>query len=235
MTSPAAPAPVQGGADDDPPDEAELGYDPDYLPTVVYGEAPRPPRLAGHDPHESPWTMALPVAVLGALSVVGGLLNIPLKGVTYLESWLAPVFRGVHQPVPTTFGKAGAVTGIAFVAGALGILLAFLAYRRGLRTPADDPLRDRLGPAADLVGHGYYYDDGISAAVDGPVRAGADFLDEDVDQAVIDGAVNGTGRLVRRIADELGRAQDGFVRRYAVGIALGAAAILLYLIAFVGR
>ena len=96
-------------------------------------------------------------------------------------------------------------------------------------------MRDRLGPAADVVGHGYYYDDGISAAVDGPVRAGADFLDEDVDQAVIDGAVNGTARLVRRFATELGRAQDGFVRRYAVGIALGAAAILLYLIAFAGH
>jgi NADH-quinone oxidoreductase subunit L len=229
-----APTPaVSGGADDDPPDvEAELGYDPDYLPTVVYGESPRPPRLEGHEPHESPWTMALPIAVLGALSVVGGVLDIPLRGATWLESWLAPVFRGVHQPAASTFAKGGEVIAISFAAAFLGIVIAFLAYRHGLRTPADDPLEDRLGPTATVVGHGYYYDDGISAAVDGPVRAGAEFLDEDVDQTVIDGAVNGTARLIRRLADEFGRLQDGFVRRYAVGIALGTAAILLYLIAF---
>ncbi|HEY6316802.1 MAG TPA: NADH-quinone oxidoreductase subunit L [Acidimicrobiia bacterium] len=232
-----APTPaVSGGSDDDPPDvEAELGYDPDYLPTVVYGEPPRPPRLEGHDPHESPWTMALPIALLGALSVVGGLLNLPLRGVTWLESWLDPVFHSVHQPAPSTFVKGGEVTGIAFAAGLIGIVAAYALYRHGLRNPADDPMRDRLGPAADVVGHGYYYDDGISAAVDGPVRAGADFLDEDVDQGVIDGTVNGTARLIRRVATEFGRAQDGFVRRYAVGIALGAAAILLYLIAFAGH
>ncbi|HEV3054135.1 MAG TPA: hypothetical protein VGX45_05730, partial [Solirubrobacteraceae bacterium] len=169
---------------------------------------------------------------LGALSFVGGLLDIPLKGVTWLESWLAPVFRGVHQPAASTFAKGAEVIAISFGAAALGIVVSFLAYRHGLRTPADDPLEDRLGPAASVVGHGYYYDDGISAAVDGPVRGGAEFLDEDVDQTVIDGAVNGTARLVRRLADEFGRLQDGFVRRYAVGIALGAAAILLYLIAF---
>ena len=229
-----APMPaVSGGADDDPPDvEAELGYDPDYLPTVVYGEPPRAPRLAGHDPHESAWTMALPVAVLGVLSVVGGILDIPLKGVTWLESWLAPVFRGVHQPAASTFAKGGEVIAIAFVAAALGIAIGYVAYRHGLRTPADDPLADRLGPTADVFGHGYYYDEGISAAVDGPVRDGAEFLDEDVDQTVIDGAVNGTAHLIRRLADDFSRLQDGFVRRYAVGIALGAAAILLYLIAF---
>ena len=125
--------------------------------------------------------------------------------------------------------------GDQFAFGGVGILVAFFTYRRGLRTPADDPLRDHLGGVAQVVGHGYYYDDGITAAVDGPVRSGAEFLDEDVDQAVIDGAVNGTGHLVRRAADELRRGQDGYVRRYAVGIVLGAAALLLYLIAYAGH
>jgi NADH-quinone oxidoreductase subunit L len=235
----AAPA-VSGGSDDDPAPtaaevEAELGYDPDYHPTVVYGEPPRPPRLHGHDPHESPWLMTVPIAVLAVLAIVGGLLNIPLRGATWLDRWLEPVFHGVAQPTPSSFAGAAALTATAFLFGGVGIVVAFLLYRRGLPDPAADPIPPRLGPVADVVGHGYYYDEEISAAVDGPVRVTAEFLDRDVDQQVIDGAVNGTGHLVRRAANELRRTQDGYVRRYAIGIALGAAAILLFFVAYAGR
>ena len=234
-----ARAAVRGGADDDdgeePDVEALLGYDPDFLPTVVYGEPPRPPRLHGHDPHESPWQMVVPISVLAVLAVFGGLLDLPLRGVSFLETWLAPVFRDVHQPAPHTFAGAGELTAVAFVFAAAGILIAVVLYRRGLPSPDADPLRDRLGAVADPVGHGYHYDEAISAAVDGPVRGGADFLDRDVDQGVIDGSVNGTARLVREAAQGLRHVQDGYVRRYAIGIALGAAALLLFLLAYAGR
>jgi NADH-quinone oxidoreductase subunit L len=104
-----------------------------------------------------------------------------------------------------------------------------------LRDPAVDPLQQRLGVVADVVGHGYYYDEAISKAVDGPVRAFGTFLDRDVDQRVIDGAVNGTAHLVGRAAGGLRHLQDGLVRRYAIGIALGAAALLLFFVAYAGR
>jgi NADH-quinone oxidoreductase subunit L len=239
--APDAPAvaAVSGGSDDDAASsedvEAELGYDPDYLPTVVYGEPPRTPRLHGHEPHESPGLMVLPIVTLALLSIVGGLVNIPLRGLTHLDSWLEPVFHGATTPVAETFAGAAALSATAVVFGAVGILVAFVFYRRGLRSPADDPLQARLGVVADLVGHGYYYDETISKAVDGPVRAVATFLDRDVDQRVIDGAVNGTAHLVRRAAEGLRHAQDGLVRRYAIGIALGAAALLLFFLAYAGR
>jgi NADH-quinone oxidoreductase subunit L len=238
------PAVVSGGSDDDgdagddgdaDDSEAMLGYDPDFLPTVVYGQSPRPPRLHGHDPHESPWLMVLPISVLAILSVVGGLLDIPLRHLEWLETWLAPVFRGVHQPQPHTFAGASALDAIAFVFATLGIVVGFVLYRRGLSTPAADPLPEHLGTAGDVLGHGYYYDDGISVAVDGPVRSTGNFLDEDVDTAVIDGSVNGVAHLVGRAARALRHMQDGYVRRYAIGIALGAAAILLFLVAYAGR
>ncbi len=232
------PAVVSGGSDDDGDSdvlEAELGYDPDFLPTVVYGEPPRPPRLHGHDPHESPWLMVLPITVLAFLSVVGGLLDIPLRHLEWLDSWLAPVFRGVHQPSPHTFVGASELDAIAFGFAVAGVVIGFVLYRRGLPTPAADPLPEHLGPTADVLGHGYYYDDGVTAAVDGPVRATGTFLDRDVDTGVIDGSVNGVAHLVRRAAIALRHLQDGYVRRYAIGIALGAAAILLFLVAYAGR
>jgi NADH-quinone oxidoreductase subunit L len=234
--APAVPA-VSGGSDDDPApgeeSEAELGYDPDFLPTVVYGEPPRASRLDGHEPHESPALMVLPIVTLALLSIVGGILNIPLRGGTHLDSWLEPVFR--TAPITESFAGAAALSATALAFGVVGIVVAFLFYRRGLASPADDPLQERLGVVGDVVGHGYYYDEGISKAVDGPVRAFATFLDRDVDQRVIDGAVNGTGHLVRRAAEGLRHAQDGLVRRYAIGIALGAAALLLFFLAYAGR
>jgi NADH-quinone oxidoreductase subunit L len=179
--------------------------------------------------------MVVPIVLLALLSVVGGLLNIPLHGLTFLDRWLEPVFRGVSQPTPSSFAGAATLTAVAFAFGAVGILVAYGAYRRGLPAPEVDPLADRLGPVADVVGHAYYYDEAISAATDGPVRAAADFLDRDVDQGVIDGAVNGTAHVVREAAVGLREVQSGFVRRYAVGIALGTAAILLFLLAYAGR
>ena len=43
-------------------------------------------------PHESPWTMALPLVALAGLSIGGGALNLPFShDVKFLEQWLAPV------------------------------------------------------------------------------------------------------------------------------------------------
>jgi NADH-quinone oxidoreductase subunit L len=179
--------------------------------------------------------MTFPLLMLALLSVVGGIVNIPLRGLTRLDTWLEPVFRGVATPAVGSFAGGAALTATAFAFGGVGILVAFVLYRRGLPSPADDPIQARLGVVADVVGHGYYYDDAISKAVDGPVRSFGTFLDRDVDQRVIDGSVNGVAHLVGRAAHGLRHLQDGLVRRYAIGIALGAAAILLFFLAYAGR
>ncbi len=215
--------------------EAVLGYDPDFNPTVPYGAAPRAPRLGARAPHESSALMVVPILVLAALAVVGGFLNLPFHGMEFLHEWLEPVFAGVHQPSSGSFAGEAALTGVAFAFAAAGIAIAVVLYRRGLRTPAADPLQMRLGPAADVVGRAYLYDETVSSVVDGPARATARYLDEVVDQRVIDGAVNGTARLVGRAGQALRRIQDGHVRRYALAIAAGMALLLLFLVAYAGR
>jgi len=44
----------------------------------------------------------------------------------------------------------------------------------------------------------------------------------------VDGAVNGVGTSVRRLAGVLRRFHNGLVRTYAAGAALGAVALLLW-------
>lgn len=63
----------------------------------------------------------------------------------------------------------------------------------------------------------------------------ANFLNRVIDAKVIDGAVDGVGHLVKRTAFGLRHVQNGLVRRYALGIAFGAAGLLLYVVVWVGR
>jgi len=88
---------------------------------------------------------------------------------------------------------------------------------------------------APVLGHAYYYDAAVSRTVDGPLRGLASWLDRVLDRRVIDGAVDGVGWLVKQGAGGLRHLQDGLVRRYALGIAFGTAALLLYLVIWVGR
>ncbi|MEI7999769.1 MAG: NADH-quinone oxidoreductase subunit L [Actinomycetes bacterium] len=233
---------VAGGSDDghDHPDHThhadhgDHGFDPDYLPTVQFGETPRESRLHGHAPHESPVVMLFPLGILALLAAVGGLLNLPIGNLDFLGRFLEPVFSSVHETTVST-GTQLTVEAISVVCALAGVLVAFRFYRRGLAAPGHDPIVDGLAPATKVAGHAFYLDEGIAKLVDGPGRAGASWLDRVFDQKIIDGAVNGTGWLFQWKARVLSKAEDGFVRRYALAIILGTTAILLFLLLWAGR
>ena len=48
------------------------------------------------------------------------------------------------------------------------------------------------------------------------------------DKQVIDGAVDGTGQIVKKTASILRRTQNGLVRTYALGIGIGAIGLLIW-------
>jgi NADH-quinone oxidoreductase subunit L len=203
-------------------------------PTVGYGEPPRTPALH-HAPHEGSGLMVGPVMVLAGLAVVGGLLNAPLKGLEFLDEWLAPVFVDTgHIRTPTFVGGVGLST-LAFVMGLVGIGVAYAFYRHGLQSVDDDPFDRRLGVVGRAFGHAYYYDEGISRAVDGPIRGFAGWVARVIDARIIDGAVNGVAKLVRDTGDGFRKIQSGLVRNYALGIVLGTAALLVYLLVWAAR
>ncbi|HEX8140165.1 MAG TPA: NADH-quinone oxidoreductase subunit L [Pyrinomonadaceae bacterium] len=67
-----------------------------------------------HEPHESPWTMTVPLIILAILSTVGGLVGIPyaLSGgrvPNYFEHTLEPAIA--HAPEPSEGAREGATGG----------------------------------------------------------------------------------------------------------------------------
>jgi NADH-quinone oxidoreductase subunit L len=197
-------------------------------PTVPAYVAPKPARLT-HPPHESPPTMTLPILTLAALAAVGGLISLPFEGIEFLEEWLHPTFEGVREIDPTSFVAASVLSTISVVFGVVGLALAVAVYRRGIPGPAGDPLPERLGVAGRLFQHAYYFDEAIANLVRGPGLRVAEWLNRGFDLGLIDGAVNGVATLVRDAGGRLRRVQTGLVRNYALGVVIGAVALLVFL------
>jgi NADH-quinone oxidoreductase subunit L len=170
----------------------------------------------GHDvhPHESPWQMTLPLIVLAGLAAVGGALDLPiLSRLLYLDHWLEPVVRFGEVELEDTTNTKLILAGLALLGALIGIFLAARVYLRGKGT--------RAKIEAPVLAHGWYIDSSIAAFVAGP---GTRFFDAVAwfDKTIIDGAVNGIATLVRGSGDRIRRLQTGYVRNYALGVAVGA-------------
>jgi len=219
------------GTDDaapDPEPAPDAHHEPDLTasPTVDYGTPPVLP--APGDPHEGSGVMVLPVLALAFLAIVGGLLDLPFTKLEFLNHFLEPVFEVVAPPEPTSFWSAFGLDVIAVAVAMIGIFISWRIYHGGLEDPAVDPLDHRLGPLGRLFGHAYYYDEGIAAAVGGPIRRSAQWLADVFDQKIIDGAVNGIAKGFGAAGTQVRKLQTGLVRQYALGIAVGTVALLVW-------
>jgi NADH-quinone oxidoreductase subunit L len=244
-TPPAMPAaeavPVVAGGSDDEVVALADDIDPEAAafeasePTVAFGEPPRPLVLGDHLPHESPPVMTVPLLFMGGLAVIGGVLAIPLKGIEFLGIWLEPVFRDVPTIKTPSFEEGLFLSLVSVVLGLVGIAIAIGWYRRGIPAPDRDPAVERLGWFGRLFGYAYYFDEGIARFVRGPGRRIFEWISAIFDRRIVDGAVNGIASLVRGTAVGLRKVQSGFVRSYALWIAIGAAGLLLYFVVWAGR
>src|SRR5205823_5991896 len=174
-------------------------------------------------PHESPWTMALPLVVLAMLSAVGGALNLPINHSTeFLTRWLRPLFGSSLHEVTASTGTKWVLFTVTLVLVLAGIAIAravYLAHR--VREEAMEP---------SVLRHAWYFDSFISALVDGPGRLVAAWTAYVFDLKVIDGAVNGVATLVRDTGSTVRRAQTGFVRNYALAVAAGAVVLFAFVV-----
>lgn len=192
--------------------------DPDTAVTtpeenVPHGRAHEPGEGHGVEPHESPWVMTLPMVALAGLAIVAGGLNLPFTHTNFLDQWLEPVVVGSQRAMNVPGYLQVVLIVLSVIFGLVGIGVAFAIY-----------LRDRV-PAAkvepEILAKGWYYDLGVTAFMGGPGRRFYGFVSGAFDLKVIDGAVNGVGRLVRGTGKKVRNLETGFVRSYALGLLVG--------------
>ncbi|HEY6679520.1 MAG TPA: NADH-quinone oxidoreductase subunit L [Actinomycetota bacterium] len=173
--------------------------------------------------HESPPVMTVPLAILAVGAAFGGVLG--LSATTgRLHGFLAPVLGEFAEG---TSGLPTVVLSVISVLVALaGIGLGWLVYGSGRIDWV--ALRVRFAGVQRFLAHGWYVDDVYSTLLVGPGRAGAAFLASEVDQGVIDGAVNGVGQVFQWAASRGRKLQTGLVRNYGLAFLVGVVAIFVY-------
>jgi NADH-quinone oxidoreductase subunit L len=224
---------------------------------VFFGE---PHHEAAAKAEESPKVITVPLIILAALSVLGGIFNLPQALVgeglgEKLSLWLGQTIS--IQPGEFVGSVALFSTGLAL----LGILLSWLLYGRSpLKAGEPDPLKKMLGPVFTGMEHKWFVDEGYKALfLDVYVRlahiaadvidnrfwhdwfhekvlvGGYNFLsnialDRYVDRGGIDAFFNGLAQWTRDAAVSLRRIQNGFVRSYALAVLIGVVVIFGYLL-----
>jgi NADH-quinone oxidoreductase subunit L len=176
------------------------------------------------------------VVVLGVLSVLGGIINLPAflhlpAGWTgALDQWLAPVVGDATLHV--THGVAAetphevALVGLAIVVAIAGIVTAFVKLKPAALVPKRD-----AQPATGferVLENKYYVDELYDRTVVTPVVAvSRSFLWKGIDAGLIDGVlVNGSAWFMRGLARIGSWLQTGQVGAYAWAIVIGVLAVL---------
>jgi NADH-quinone oxidoreductase subunit L len=186
-----------------------------------------------HEPHEVPPSMSIPLIVLAALSVVGG-LAMYFGG---FQQWLYPAGLAVLTPEvveghPHDWLGAGIVgpinvlVVISVVVATLGILYGVLVYRRGL--PKREGDEATWHPFRRAASSQFGYDSFLSETA---VQGGDDFAKgvwRFFDVGVIDGAVNGLAKIAGAFGVIFRRTQTGYIRLYALVMLVGAVVFVGY-------
>ncbi len=185
--------------------------------------------------HDAPATMLIPLWVLGILSVIGGWIGWPLSlgGGEWFDKFLDPVFENAQAKMSSIFFIEPSTEYILMIVSVLlcvgGIYLAYAAYKK---TPElSSKLRKSVGDFYDILVNKYYIDEIYRAIVVKPFVFVSDrYLRRGLDEIVIDGTVNGTGKTVRFFGRILRRIQTGFVQNYALAFVIGIVLIIGFLI-----
>lgn len=174
----------------------------------------------GVHPHESPRVMTIPLIVLAALSVLGGLM---LAG-GWITDWLEPVVgHAEHHELPM---PAIVITLLVMLTVAAGVAIAWFTHGTRFiprKAPTDVAWPVRAA-RADLYGDAI--NDGLVVQ---PTMRLVDGLMV-FDKAVIDGVVMGQAAATVGGSLQLRRIQNGFVRSYALSVAGGAVLVVLALL-----
>jgi NADH-quinone oxidoreductase subunit L len=192
-----------------------------------------------HKPHESPLVVWLPLVLLAIPSVVIGFMTIEpmlfgefFKNAIFVDGAkhhaMKELEEGFHGPV------AMAIHGLQtapFWLALAGVVLSWYMYMINPALPA--AIKRACGPVYRLLENKYYLDWINENIIARGTRALGTGLWKGGDQALIDGAVvNGSWKVIGRIAGVVRWMQSGYIYHYAFAMLLGIFILMTYFVWF---
>ena len=205
-------------------------HGPERFRETSAGEGPH--KSAGHEPHEPTLFIRIPLFLLAILSAFAGLLGLPAwLGDNYFEEFL-------HSSFQYTFTAEGhhashsLEIGLTLLVISLVLTAIWIAWYYLLKNPSRrESLSRSLSAVNSLLYNKFYVDEIYDMLLIRPLqRLSGRVLWKFTDDAVIDGAVNGTASLMKAFSERARRMQNGYVRGYVTWIIAGAVLLSLYVL-----
>ncbi len=173
-----------------------------------------------HHLHESPAAMTVPLIILAILSVVAGFVGIPefiIHGAHSLKAFLQPIFEQSYTILPKhqiSHSTEWLLTGGSSL---LVIIMVAIAWNRfGKKPDAETPKG-----FGRLLYDKWYVDEIYNSIIVKPIDALSAFLNNIFENKVIEGIVNGVGRLVNYGGRQLRWLQSGQTGAYVLMMIVG--------------
>lgn len=184
-----------------------------------------------HHLHESPRVMTIPLVVLAVLSTVGGFIGFPhaIGESIGIHHWLDHFLENTVVMSYSTLSAGSEVilAVVAMAAAAVMIWYAFSVYvKKGTRALEDDEVESQ---AHRLLANKYWFDELYDATIRRPADALSGWLSRLVEPRMIDGAVEGSGRLTRWSGEAVRTIQNGSLTTYLLAIIAGVILMLIWL------
>lgn len=176
--------------------------------------------------HESPAAMTIPLMVLAFFAVVAGFVGIPelfAADAHALEHFLAPVFAGSTALAHAHHVAASAewiLMGTATVLILIVIVYAVNKFKKYTTTEPNTGI-------AKVLENKWYIDELYDTIIVKPLFWKADFLKNTIEKYVIDGAVNGVGKLVGYGSRQFRLIQSGQVGSYILMMVMAVAFFII--------
>jgi NADH-quinone oxidoreductase subunit L len=225
------------------PEAAGHGHDADAQHAGHAGaaHAAQDDHAAGGDhghgaPHESPWVMVVPLLILAVLSLGGGWVGVPhsLHGSDHFDSFLSPAFATGAAPVEAAAEPEGSSTELIFssisvAVAAFGFFMAWWLYYKRTDLPAK--IAKSMGGLYTLVLDKYRIDELYGAVIIQPlISLSTNVFWKGIDKGLIDGAVDGGAAGAQETSDAMRHMQSGNIRSYAGWVAVGATAVIAFMV-----
>ncbi len=179
-------------------------------------------------PHESPWMMWLPLAILALVTI-----GLGIAGFFGINEGFAAFLNGGTPVAYTVAPSLDPLTVVGVGTAVIGVLLAWYVYGLG-KLPATVFTSNPVGAFTYRVLKNKYYLDELYMLIIKYIVFGLSNFAVAFDKYVIDGIVNGTASLVRGIGNITRRSETGALQTYGAALFGGAMIILLVFFIAVG-
>jgi NADH-quinone oxidoreductase subunit L len=174
-----------------------------------------------HHLHESPPAMTIPLIVLAVLSVIGGFVGIPeifMKGGERLNDFLSPVIA-IREETAVSHSTEYLLMGLSTVLVIAAIVFAWYRFKNYQR-------KEETG-FGKILENKWYVDELYDKIILNPVQKFASFLNNIFEKYIIDGVVNGVGKLVHYGSRQMRLLQSGQVGSYVLLMVLSIVLLLV--------